>query len=507
MRRSLIIGIEIISQFLFWTISTYMILFADKPEWGIFDGKKDPIFYPFLIGIIFNMFLFYSNAYYLIPRFLNKNKKSIYLFSILLLFIGSTALETASDFSFANKANYVYEANSKIYQIVLNSLMHVLFLFLSFVTRILRDKKGYKQKQDLLMVDKSEIRFNQQPLMIGIQVSLQILFWIFSIIPPLDTDPDSFGILDSSTGSIIYPYMIGVFLNMLLFYLNAYYLIPQFLNKNKKLIYRLSIIPLFLFATTLETITDVYFSKQTSYPFQSGEELFDQFILNLVIHAVFLIASFAIRIPMDTKVNKRKHDLLVRDKLEAELNFLKAQLNPHFLFNGINSIYHLIVKSPELAQNTLLIFSSLLRYQLYECNVDLISLEKELNHLNNYISIERIRKGEDVKINTSFDINTENYKIAPLLLMPFVENAFKHISNFTEDGLNYIYVQIKINDGLLILKVENSVSPKPNKIAKIGGVGVKNAKKRLNLVYPNQHDLQLISNEEKFEIILKIKLE
>ena len=179
---------------------------------------------------------------------------------------------------------------------------------------------------------------------------------------------------------------------------------------------------------------------------------------------------------------------------------MKAQLNPHFLFNGINSVYHLIGKNNELAKDTLLQFSGLLRYQLYESNTHIL-LEKELSYLLKYIKIEETRRGSDILLN--YDIKSDNskMKIAPLLLIPFIENAFKHCSNHMDSNMNTINIKIEEVEGKLILNVTNSYDQLINKNV-VGGIGLANVKKRLSLLYPDAHQLKI--NKEKPDYIVDL---
>ena len=128
---------------------------------------------------------------------------------------------------------------------------------------------------------------------------------------------------------------------------------------------------------------------------------------------------------------------LAKEKAEAELNFLKSQINPHFLFNSLNSVYFLIDKSNPDARQALHKFSDMLRYQLYEANGEKIPIEKEINYLQDYVHLQQLRKDENYKVQFNCSPDVKNFSIEPLLLIPFVENAFKHISHKT-DGSNFV---------------------------------------------------------------------
>lgn len=146
----------------------------------------------------------------------------------------------------------------------------------------------------------------------------------------------------------------------------------------------------------------------------------------------------------------------------------------------------------------------MLRYQLYESNTTYISLEKELEYITQYIQIEEIRKGDDIVLNYTIDFNTSTQKVAPLLLIPFIENAFKHVSNHPDNSINKIHIQIEESNNVLSLKVENTFDSFNHK--KIGGVGLVNVKRRLDLLYPEKHQLKIKKEKKLFYVDLKINL-
>ena len=226
------------------------------------------------------------------------------------------------------------------------------------------------------------------------------------------------------------------------------------------------------------------------------------------------VLAFAYRLPKDWILAEKQKNQLEKDKLKSELDFLKAQINPHFLFNGINSIYHLIGEDDKIAKKTLLQFSGLLRYQLYDCSVNYISLEREIYYISNYIHIEKIRKGEDIIFEFNLPQFEKNpflgkYKIAPLLFTPFLENAFKYVSYYSNREKNFINLDLKISDsGILHFALSNSFDNTIKRSEKsVGGIGLNNVKRRLNLLYPNEkHQLDITKSNNIFLIKLTIDL-
>jgi len=216
---------------------------------------------------------------------------------------------------------------------------------------------------------------------------------------------------------------------------------------------------------------------------------------------LILIPYFVVqRIELD-----RRNQHLEKEKLAAELNFLKSQLHPHFLFNALNNIYFLIKKDPETAAEALAGFSNLLRFQLYEANHPLVSLEKEIGYLQQFAEIARLRKGDNFQVNWNLPVTTEGVEIPPLLLMPLIENAFKHGSN--KNGS--IDIELSTTENTIFFKIANT--KEQNKSQGLEqfeehGIGLANIKKRLALLYPEQHELTLQEDEEKFEVSLILNL-
>lgn len=193
---------------------------------------------------------------------------------------------------------------------------------------------------------------------------------------------------------------------------------------------------------------------------------------------------------------------LERENLETELKFLRAQWNPHFLFNTINSIYMLIKKDPDLAAESLARFSDLLRYQLYECNVSWVSLERELQFIQNFIALECLRKSR-LKLQSNLEeINTEGQTIAPNILLPFVENAFKYAPTAAEPEVR---IRLEHKTEGWQFEVANTFQDQKITLPKAGRIGLQNVRRRLDLTYPNQHALEVKTADGWFRIRLTIR--
>lgn len=297
-------------------------------------------------------------------------------------------------------------------------------------------------------------------------------------------------------------------------YFNLYYLIPKFLKKGHYIKYILSLL-LTIFIVASFIVSGYYFSAYlSSFSFrelynQDPSNFMEFFSINALPSTVASITlAMSVKLTKNWIDSERRQHLLEKEKLETELKFLKSQFNPHFLFNTINSIFVLIHKNPDLASESLATFSALLRYQLYECNENEIELSKELLFLDNFIQLEKLRIDEN-NTDLNFDITDNEIKgkrIAPFLLMPFIENSFKHVSK-NRNQANYINLKLKVNTESLFFYIENSVSNVNTVYSKdfnSSGIGLKNVKRRLDLIYPGKHELTFDKLNGSFKVSLKI---
>lgn len=191
------------------------------------------------------------------------------------------------------------------------------------------------------------------------------------------------------------------------------------------------------------------------------------------------------------------------EKLNTELDYLKAQINPHFLFNSLNTVFFQIDKSNTLARDTLMKFSDMLRFQLYECNGNEIALEKEIGYLQNYVDLQRLRKNENYDIQFEVVGDLHNFTVAPLLLIPFIENAFKHVSAYV-DRTNRINIRVERKEATITVKVQNTKDDSQKTPSESYGIGLKNVQRRLALQYMNMHTLTIADKDGVFEVELKI---
>ena len=201
---------------------------------------------------------------------------------------------------------------------------------------------------------------------------------------------------------------------------------------------------------------------------------------------------------------QRLTQTLQKDKIEAQLELLKSQVQPHFIFNTLNNIYSLSTQNSPKTSDLIYRLSSLLSYTLYDSRKTIIPLEQEIEYISNYIELEKIRYGERLDIAVNVLNNTKHVGISPFLLLPLVENCFKHgVSN--EIDTCWIRLDILSNDGWLIIKVENSKPSNGRYNGTRNGIGLENVKRRLEILYPERHEFKCIDEDQTFLAVLKIK--
>jgi sensor histidine kinase YesM len=227
---------------------------------------------------------------------------------------------------------------------------------------------------------------------------------------------------------------------------------------------------------------------------------------NVIPHFFLVIAGVAFKLLIDYSKAQRRLAEMAKEKAEAELNFLKSQINPHFLFNSLNSVYFLIDKQNPDARQALHKFSDMLRYQLYEMNGERIPIEKEIRYLEDYMDLQKLRKDEKYTVQFNCSPDVKGFSIEPLLLIPFVENAFKHISH-NNDKKNFVNLEMSRSNGLFRFSVENSKESNQRTTEAHGGIGLNNVKRRLELLYPGKHELDINDSPEKYSVNLKLTIE
>lgn len=345
------------------------------------------------------------------------------------------------------------------------------------------------------------------------RILISVLFWggLWMLLPLLNPGTENFSHAFGRMSVIV----AGV---MLLVYINLQWLMPSFFFKKSYLIYILfgvSLIVLMSIAATWinhAVIDDIFPQPEEwerfrrRFPKRGGRFNTMRYVAQTMPFFISFIGSTLFELVNYVNRKEKEAIQLKSEHLDTEMKFLRSQINPHFLFNSINNIYTLtVIKSDEAPEN-LLKLSGMLRYMLYECNADEVSLKKETEYVRNYIDLMKL-KGKDLNVETDIDQNPPDLMIAPLLLIPFIENAFKH-SKIEDVENNWIKIKLSIDGSTLLFETSNSVPEGHFSKDKVGGIGLKNVKRRLEIMYPEKHQLKIdTSNEKEFKVDLKIELE
>lgn len=308
--------------------------------------------------------------------------------------------------------------------------------------------------------------------------------------------------------------------NVLLFipaFMNNFWFLPNFRRNKNVWQYSISVMVLLLVsiitlgqylkwlyaqfhATQLIDFTPFAITSLAPKSLEKYQHYFDAFpgviSLMLLMTIGYAIQEYLLKIKREEKTNAQQ--------TLAELTLLKSQISPHFLFNILNSLYALSLKKSEKTPDVILKLSDILRYSLYESQEKEISVSKEIHILNTYIDIEKLRVPENASISFNHDNVKNSAKIAPMLLLPLIENAFKHGTDSTIET-SYIKASLSCNDKNLIFHCENSFKDQESAVKDIGGIGIENVRKRLQLLYSSKYFFETIKTQNVFKVTLEIK--
>lgn len=241
------------------------------------------------------------------------------------------------------------------------------------------------------------------------------------------------------------------------------------------------------------------------YPDTRGKHVPNIFFNLLdVLPPIIILSGF--KFAWDAVIKQKELDEVKLKAQEGELQLLKSQINPHFLFNNLNNLYAHAIENSSKTPEIILALSDFLRYTLYECKAKYVSINKEIEQVENFINLNEMHLEGRGTVSFSSDIQGSGFQIAPLLLMVFIENAFKHSSSSQSDNIE-IFIHLSVNEkGELSFQCRNSFQKQSNTDNLSKGIGLKNVKKRLTLLYPKQHSLVINSEKELFNVNLEIQL-
>lgn len=326
-----------------------------------------------------------------------------------------------------------------------------------------------------------------------------IIFWLILLVILVASDFNKVG-----WPLVLYQKLVDILFYALIIYTNILYLIPNFLTRKRFWTYvALLILSVIVFtpikiAIQVLLFSDIptlqsYFINNQSYFFMS----------------MFLVgsASTIYGILTDWFIHQSERMELQKENMQSELRFLRSQINPHFLFNTLNNLYALTLKKSDDAPEIVLKLSEMMRYMLYECNERKVLLSKEVAYMKNYLDLEKLRQHEtiDIRFNLSGSITTQ--KMAPLLLIPFIENSFKHGPN-SQINKGWVSIDLHVDGNELFFTIENSKGVSKPRLThrKSGGIGLVNVRRRLNLMYDEQYDLNISNEPDLYHVSLKLNL-
>ena len=320
-----------------------------------------------------------------------------------------------------------------------------------------------------------------------VNILIHTFIWAFFVVLPLIIIPKSYEFLYNETAQLVI-YIVLTIISIIFFYFNFYYTIPELYFRKKYVLYILFLIA--FFAITVVVTRFIVHIFNHDYNFQNQEMGFfrNYFLRFLIIFIVSLLLAY-----------RKRYKQNETERIKSELSTLKAQINPHFLFNTLNGIYGQAIIKSEKTADSISKLSLMMRYFFTETNAEKVSLSKEINYIESYIELQKIRLTDKTKVIFTVEGEIETKQIAPLLFINFIENAFKYgVSNEVETKIN---ISISVDNGVFVF---NIINDKVRTELNSNKFGIKNAKHRLDLLYPNNYSLEIRNNEKSFEVNLKI---
>lgn len=304
----------------------------------------------------------------------------------------------------------------------------------------------------------------------------------------------------------LYQALTATSLQFTAYYINLKILLPKYYDRDY-VKYRFYAAILILILASAGTLFELLYNKMLPAYMVIESAAWKAFIFSLIFSTVAFWASITTYlIGRQEKINLEIEGLK-REKAESELKFLKTQINPHFLFNALNNIYSMAYTGDSSTPEKITMLSDMLRYVLYDCESDYISLYKEIDYISSFLEFQQLKTEERQNIEFNFGPYDDNYQIAPMLLVGFVENAFKH-SKIEKDRDGFVRIYLWQNPTKFYFSVENSVPevllPTANNTVRSGGIGIENAKSRLALLYPERHKLEITGSENYHKVVLEL---
>mgnify|MGYP003645689933 CR=1 FL=1 len=343
------------------------------------------------------------------------------------------------------------------------------------------------------------------------KILIHSTIWCFFIITSLISFSENFLLIKPD-------FYVQWISGIILFYLNYFYFVPKLLLHKKYWFYLVIILSIITFFMIIRAI---YFMPSFKYftpprmldslgheiKRPNNHERRAPFFMKIFpsVFYVFIIATSTIIKTLSEFYNNQQNKLIAEThRTTTELNYLRKQTNPHFLFNALNSIYSLAYKKSDLVPDAIVTLSEMMRYMLYETDNKTVFLEKEINYIKNYIELQKLRLNNIENIYINIHGETRNKFIEPLLLISFIENAFKYGTDYK--GVAFVKIKIIITENILDFWIENKME-NYKKDPENSGIGLTNIENRLNLLYPNTHQLTIIETENNYSVHLNLILD
>lgn len=322
-------------------------------------------------------------------------------------------------------------------------------------------------------------------------------------------------------------YYIAAFtavLHVILFYTNAYVLVPKIYEKKKVVYYIFSVLVLAAVITGIDAmvfsnIIRPQFLEEMHHrlpdtigkngpfpkgpPFAGGQGWLMPIMKNMSGIVIVYLASWLYVNKMKSDHRARQEAKLKNERLEAEMKFLKSQVNPHFLFNTLNNIYALSSIGSPQASEMIMKLSKMLRYNLYDCNMRKVTLGQEIAYIQNYINFQELKTKHPQRIETHFERVDPTVEVSPLIFVPFVENSFKH-SHIENSETGWVSIHLETTEDKILFRISNSMPSKSIAKDELGGIGLENVKRRLELEYSGKHNLQIRQDVHEFAVTLEL---
>ncbi len=343
-------------------------------------------------------------------------------------------------------------------------------------------------------------------------ILVHLFFWgtFIAIFSPAPLGQGLFNLTLFRADDTLWFFLYGTFLNAVMFYSYVHLVLPKYLASGNVFYLIISNVLFLLAFVLMESGMDFYYMKMV-YQVGNYDRAWSSFgewmKTNLVFTGILMLVANFYGFTYGWFEGRRKQQDLEQAKLKAELLALKHQVNPHFLFNVLNSLYGLAFKNDdEPTAEGIAKLSQLMRYMLYDSNTSQVLLDREVTYIEDYIDLQRLRLPKQVEIDYQVQGSLKSQKIAPMMLIPFVENAFKHGLSTIRSSV--ILIHLFVSPKQLHMRVSNSVHPgsKAQTEGAPGGIGLQNVQQRLEMLYPNRHQLDIEQMNAKYEVNLRIDL-